>query len=129
MSEAVTVEPVEDAEAGTTTGALGRMDAAATLLDDGLRVPGTDFKFGVDPILGVLPVAGDTVATALSLYIVFEAVRAGVSTVTVARMLGNLAVDYVGGLVPVLGDVFDAYWKANRRNVDLARRDLGVSVE
>lgn len=130
MSESVTVEPVEDADPeGDVASAVARIDAAATLLDDGFRVPGTDFKFGLDPILGVVPFAGDTVATLLSLYIVLEAARAGVSKLTVARMLGNLAVDYAGGWVPVLGDLFDAYWKANRRNVTLAKRDLGVSVE
>jgi hypothetical protein len=128
MSESITVEPVADAD-GAGGGALERMDAAATLLDDGLRVPGTDFRFGLDPLLGILPVAGDTVATVLSLYIVLEAARAGVSKLTLARMGLNLTVDYATGLIPVAGDLFDAYWKANRRNVDLAKRDLGVAVE
>jgi hypothetical protein len=105
------------------------MELAATVLDDGFRVPGTGFKFGLDPLLGVLPVAGDTVATALSLYIVLEAVFAGVSLFTLVRMVLNLTVDYATGLVPVAGDLFDAYWKANRRNVNLAKRDLGVSTE
>ena len=125
MTDAVTVEAVADAEADARASvALDRMDAAATLLDDGLRVPGTDFRFGLDPILGLLPFAGDTVATVLSLYIVVEAVRAGVSTGALLRMLFNLAVDYAGGLLPVAGDLFDAYWKANRRNVNLAKEDL-----
>lgn len=128
MSESITVEAVEDAD-GAAAGALERMDAAATVLDDGLRVPGTDFKFGLDPILGVLPIAGDTVATVISLYIVLEAASAGVSATTLVRMGLNLAVDYATGLVPVAGDLFDAYWKANRRNVDLAKRDLGVDAE
>jgi hypothetical protein len=128
MSESITVEAVEDAD-GAAGGPIERMDAAATLLDDGLGVPGTDFRFGLDPLLGLLPVAGDTVATVLSLYIVLEAARAGVSKPTLARMALNLAVDYVSGLVPVAGDLFDAYWKANRRNVDLAKHDLGVGTE
>jgi len=127
MSESVTVEAVEDADGAT--GALERMDAAATLLDDGMRVPGTDFRFGLDPLLGILPVAGDTVATVFSLYIVLEAARAGVSATTLVRMGLNLAVDYASGLVPIAGDLFDAYWKANRRNVNLAKHDLGVAVE
>jgi hypothetical protein len=130
MTDAVTVEAVEDADADArASAAIDRMDAAATVLDDGLRVPGTDFKFGADPLLGILPVAGDTVATLLSLYIVVEAIRAGVSVTTVVRMALNIAVDYAGGLVPVAGDLFDAYWKANRRNVNLAKRDLGVAEE
>ena len=128
MSESIPVEAVEDADGGAG-GALERMDAAATLLDDGMRVPGTDFEFGLDPVLGILPVAGDTVATVISLYIVVEAARAGVSKLTLLRMGLNIAVDYATGLIPVAGDLFDAYWKANRRNVDLAKRDLGVAVE
>ena len=95
---------LEDRPADADSAALDRMDLAATVLDDGLRVPGTDFKFGLDPLIGVLPVAGDTVAMALSLYIVVEAVFAGVSLSTVARMLCNVAVDWVAGSVPLVGD-------------------------
>lgn len=119
----------EELPADVDSAALDRMDLAATVLDDGLRVPGTDFEFGLDPVIGILPVAGDTVAMALSLYIVVEAVFAGVSLSTVARMLFNIGVDWVAGSVPVVGDLFDAGWKANRRNVDLAKRDLGTAVE
>jgi len=119
----------EDVPAEVDNAVLQRMDVAATVLDDGFRVPGTDFRFGVDPVLGVLPVAGDTVATALSLYIVLEAVFAGVSLFTLVRMVFNIAVDYAAGLVPVVGDLFDAYWKANRRNVNLAARDLAKQAE
>jgi len=135
MSETDTeTAPVEGVDAGdlpadVDSAALERMEVAATVLDDGLRVPGTGFKFGLDPILGVLPVAGDTVATVFSLYIVLEAVFAGVSLFTLARMVLNLAVDYATGLVPVVGDLFDAYWKANRRNVNLAARDLANQAE
>jgi hypothetical protein len=125
----VEVLDAADVPAGVDSAALERMELAATVLDDGFRVPGTDFRFGVDPILGVLPVAGDSVATALSLYIVLEAVFAGVSLFTVARMVLNLTVDYAGGLLPVAGDLFDAYWKANRRNVNLAARDLAGQAE
>jgi hypothetical protein len=125
----VEVLDAADVPAEVDSAALERMELAATVLDDGFRVPGTDFRFGVDPILGVLPVAGDSVATALSLYIVLEAVFAGVSLFTVARMVLNISVDYAGGLLPVAGDLFDAYWKANRRNVDLAARDLAGQAD
>jgi hypothetical protein len=125
----VEVIDAEDLSADVDSAALERMELAATVLDDGLRVPGTDFKFGLDPVLGVLPVAGDTLATALSLYIVLEAVFAGVSLSTLVRMVLNLTVDYVTGLVPVGGDLFDVYWKANRRNVNLAARDLATQAE
>jgi len=128
-SPSLEVLDAEDVPAAVDTAVLQRMDVAATVLDDGFRVPGTDFRFGVDPVLGVLPVAGDTVATALSLYIVLEAVFAGVSLFTLVRMVFNIAVDYVAGVVPVVGDLFDAYWKANRRNVNLAARDLAKQAE
>jgi len=101
------------------------MRAVGHLLDDAVRVPGTNVRVGLDPLLGILPVAGDTVAAALSLYIVVESARLGVSTATMLRMLGNVAVDLVVGSVPILGDLFDAAWRANRRNVELALADLG----
>lgn len=100
------------------------MRAVARILDDSVRVPGTDFRVGLDPILGLLPGAGDAVAAGLSLYIVVEAARLGVPYRTIVRMLVNLAIDAAGGSIPVVGTVFDAVWKANRRNVELALREL-----
>lgn len=99
--------------------ALRRARRASRLLDESIRVPGTDFRLGVDPILSVVPGGGDAAAAALSLYVVAEAARAGVPTPVLMRMLGNVGVDAVGGSVPVAGTVFDALWKANRRNVKL----------
>lgn len=104
--------------------AIGRMRAVARLLDDGMRIPGTDFRIGLDPIVGILPGAGDTVAAVASLYIVFESARQEVSRPTLLRMLGNIAVDTVGGSVPVLGTVFDAFWKANKWNANTLERHL-----
>lgn len=109
--------------------AVARMRTVARLLDESVRVPGTNFRIGLDPILGILPGAGDTVAAGLSLYIVYEAARLGVSYSTLARMVANVAIDAVGGSVPVLGDLFDAVWKANRRNVELAVRELSAAPE
>lgn len=104
--------------------AIRRMETVVRVLDDGLRVPGTGFRVGLDPLIGLLPVAGDAVGAALSMYIVAEAARLGVTYTTLVRMLANVAVDLAGGSIPVLGDLFDAVWKANRRNVDLALSDL-----
>jgi len=104
--------------------AVARMQTVAHVLDRSIRVPGTNFRVGLDPILGVLPVAGDTVAAGLSLYIVAESARLGVSRPTLLRMLGNIAVDAAGGSIPLAGDLFDAMWKANRRNVELALEEL-----
>lgn len=104
--------------------AIKRMERVATLLDESIRVPGTRYRIGLDPLLGVAPVAGDVLAGALSMYIVLEAARLGVSYMTLLRMIGNVSIDIVGGSIPLLGDVFDAAWKANRRNVDLVLEDL-----
>ena len=108
--------------------AIERMRTAARLLDESVTIPGTNYRVGIDPILSVLPVGGDAAGAVLSLYIVAEATRLGVSTGTVVRMLANVAVDATGGSVPVLGTVFDAAWKANKWNVKLAVEDLAESA-
>ncbi|WP_332899004.1 DUF4112 domain-containing protein [Haladaptatus sp. CMSO5] len=103
---------------------LDTLRSLSTLLDNSIRVPGTNYRIGLDPIVGMLPVAGDLPTTALSVYIVFEAASIGVPRATLWRMVVNLVIDAVFGSIPVVGDVFDAVWKANARNVALleARR-------
>ncbi|QIO22214.1 DUF4112 domain-containing protein [Haloarcula sp. JP-L23] len=103
---------------------LGRLRTLAHLLDESVRVPGVGVRVGLDPLLGLLPVAGNVVTGLCSLYIVLEAGRLGVSRRALARMLLNVALDVGIGAVPVVGDLFDALWKANVRNVDLAVADL-----
>jgi hypothetical protein len=107
---------------------LRRMGFVASLLDESIRVPGTRYRIGLDPVIGVLPVAGDALTGILSLYIVLEAARLGVSPSTLLQMLGNVVIDVLGGTVPLVGDVFDAVWKANRRNVDLVLEDLSTAT-
>ena len=109
--------------------AVQRMQFVARLLDDSIRLPGTEFRIGLDPIVGVLPVAGDAVAAALSGYIILESARLGVSYLTLLRMLANVGVDFAVGSVPVVGDIFDVAWKANVRNLQLALADLGADAE
>lgn len=104
--------------------ALRRVRAVSRLLDDAVRVPGTDFRVGLDPVLGVLPAAGDTVSTAISLYILAEAYRLGVPRTSIAKMVALVATDAVVGSIPVLGTVFDAFWKANRWNVGTIERHV-----
>jgi hypothetical protein len=103
-----------------------RMRSIAYLLDVSLPIPGTPFRVGIDPLLGVLPVSGDLVGAGLSLYLVAEAGRLGVSTPTLLRMLANVSVDLLVGSIPILGTVFDASWKANKRNLELALEDLST---
>ena len=102
----------------------GQARALARLLDTAVRIPGTDIRFGLDPVLGLVPGVGDLVAGGLSAYILLLAARAGASAPVLLRMLGNLGVDALVGTVPLLGDLFDVGFKANARNVALLERHL-----
>jgi vacuolar-type H+-ATPase subunit H len=104
--------------------ALRRVKKVATLLDDAVRVPGTNFRVGLDPILGIVPGGGDAVTAALALYPVAEAYRLDAPPKTIGKMLGLIAVDFVLGSVPVLGVLFDAFWKANTWNARALERHL-----
>jgi hypothetical protein len=81
-------------------------------------------RFGLDALIGLFPVVGDIITTALSLFIVHEAYQLGAPDHVIARMLGNVALDGVFGAVPLVGDAFDVLWRANRRNVQLLREWL-----
>jgi hypothetical protein len=104
--------------------AVRRMRFVARILDDAIPIPGTDYRIGIDPIAGAAPIAGDVVTGALSLYIVAESARLGVSYDTLVKMLLNVSVDVGGGSIPVLGTVFDAAWKSNKRNMRLLLDEL-----
>lgn len=99
--------------------------AMARLLDARFGVPGTSVRFGLDTVLGLLPVAGDTVTLAMGAVVVMEGVRLGVRKRVLARMVGNLALDWVVGLVPVADVVFDTVYKANMKNLALLEREVG----
>jgi hypothetical protein len=117
-------ERIDELPASVDRAAVGRMRVVARVLDDSVRIPGTEFRIGLDPLLGLLPVAGDAVSGVLSLYIVVESARLGVSHRALVRMLAHVGIDVAGGSIPVVGDLFDAAWKANTRNVGLALADL-----
>ena len=119
----------EELPATIDDAAIKRMRVIAHVLDDGIPLPGTNTRIGLDPIVGILPGAGDAVASLVSLYLVAEAARLGVSRSTLVRMLANVGVDTVGGSVPILGTVFDAFWKANKWNVKLALQDLAEEYD
>ena len=104
-----------------------RLTALATFaqwLDGGFRIPGTSIRFGLDPLLGLIPGAGDAAGAVLAGWILVEAIRLGASRATLLRITANVALDAVLGAVPVIGDVFDFAWKANLRNVTLLERHL-----
>jgi hypothetical protein len=96
----------------------------AQLLDNSISIPGTRWKIGLDPIVGLIPGVGDFIGAVLSAYIVLEAARAEVPGFVLVRMLVNLGFDTLVGAVPAAGDLFDAAWKANTRNVALLERHL-----
>jgi hypothetical protein len=118
------VEYDEELPPSVDEAALLRMDAIAHALDESIRVPGTNLTVGLDPIVGVLPVAGDLVSAGISLYIVVEAAYLGVSYTTLLRMIATISIDVVGGSIPYVGPLFDSFWKANRRNVEYALEEL-----
>lgn len=109
--------------------ALQRMKAVAEFMDTAYRIPGTNFRFGWDAILGLIPGVGDLATGIVSASIVGYAVRLGVRKRTLARMLANMGVDMTVGAVPLLGDIFDARFKANLRNVALLEREIAKRVK
>ena len=107
---------------------LDRLRQVAELYDAGIRIPGTRFHIGLDPIIGLIPGLGDLIGAGVALWIVVEAVRLGASGWVLVRMLVNIAIDTLGGAIPVAGDVFDALWKANLKNVRLLERHLATAA-
>ncbi len=104
--------------------ALRRLDALSILMDSAFAIPGTKVRMGLDGLIGLVPVLGDLVTTAISSYILYEARRLGASKLTIARMAANVAVDGVIGAIPIAGDVFDMAFRANRRNIRILREHL-----
>jgi hypothetical protein len=103
---------------------LAQVKWLATLMDDAFRIPGTPLRFGWDSVLGFFPGFGDVLTSALSLLIVHHAWQTGASKLTLARMLGNVGLDFVIGAIPLVGDLFDFAFKANRKNARLLEQHL-----
>ncbi|MCH2558606.1 MAG: DUF4112 domain-containing protein [Alcanivorax sp.] len=103
---------------------LRRLDRFSRFTDSSLRIPFTRFELGAEALIGLIPGIGDLAGFVLSGYVLVEARRAGASGATQRRMLRNMLIDFVGGLVPVVGDAFDAIYKANTRNTRLLRAEL-----
>ena len=103
---------------------LARARTFTRLLDSAAKIPGTGIRFGLDPILGLVPGLGDVAGAALACYLVLLAQRLGAPRSVLVRMLGNVAADTIGGTGPVLGDAFDVAFKSNTRNLALLERAL-----
>ncbi len=108
---------------------IQRLRKLSRLLDNALAIPGTTFRIGLDPVLGLIPGAGDFVGTALSAYIVIEAARLGIPRAALGKMVSNILLESLVGAIPVVGDWFDFAWKANTKNMELLEAHLGVSPE
>lgn len=121
--------------AGDAIGLQGRsveveesLERLGWLMDDLFRIPVIGWRVGLDALVGLIPGVGDTATTLASLYILTSAVRYRVPKVTLLRMGLNLGIDYVMGSLPLVGDLFDAWWKSNQKNIDLLRQRATVSA-
>lgn len=117
ISETITPE-------GELSAELERIERLAWHLDAGFRVPGTNIRFGWDSIIGLLPGAGDGAMALIGLYFPIKALQLGVGIGVVLRMLLNIAVDWLIGSIPLVGDIFDIGFRCNQRNAALIREAL-----
>lgn len=99
------------------------------LMDDVFRIPVLGWRFGLDALIGLVPGLGDTSTALVSFYILAAAVRYRVPKITMLRMGLNIGIDYVFGSLPVVGDLADAWWKSNRKNLELLQKRATVSAE
>ena len=104
------------------------LDRLSWLMDDLIRIPGINWRFGLDALVGLIPGFGDTVTSMVSFYILASAVRYRVPKVTLLRMGLNIGIDYLVGTIPFVGDFFDAWWKSNQMNVALLSKRATVSA-
>ena len=101
-----------------------RIERLAITMDAAIRIPGTRIRFGADSLIGLVPGVGDFAGAGVSAYLIWEARRLGLPGSVISRMVANAAVDAFIGSVPLVGDVFDLFYKANMRNVLLMRREI-----
>jgi hypothetical protein len=108
-----------------------RIGRVTHVLDELVSVPGTPIKVGLDPVIGVIPIAGDALAALVGVWVILEASRFGIPRVVLGRMVANLVVDLGVGAIPLIGDAYDLFFRSNSRNLDLFRRhalDPGAST-
>jgi hypothetical protein len=103
---------------------LNRIRKLSRLMDTAIGIPGTRFRIGLDPIIGLIPGAGDLISTAFSAYIIYLATRFGIPGQDLKKMLFNIGLEAVVGTVPLVGDFFDAYYKSNIRNLAILEQHL-----
>jgi len=111
----------------TRTGKIDDETLAAltSIFDDAFQIPGTNIRFGIDPLIGLIPGLGDLISSLASCLLVLAAWQRGLPVPTIGRMVVNVAVDSLVGAIPLLGDMFDVAWKANRKNLKILQRHGG----
>jgi len=121
--------PVKNSAANTPNksqiASLRRLRQISHLLDNAIPIPGTRYRIGLDPILGLIPGGGDLVGSIFAGYVVFKSAQLGVPQETLIKMAANIVFDTVAGTVPVAGDLLDVTWKANVKNMELLDAHLG----
>ena len=126
MSARPTPDPIVPEETITAAdeAEMARVERLARLMDTSVRVPVLGFRMGLDGLIGLIPGVGDAASLLPAAYIIYAAYRLGVPNNILARMLVNSGADAALGTVPLIGDIFDIAFKANRRNVELLRRHV-----
>ncbi len=126
------LQPVEaraDNESQADAARLRRVQRMARIMDASMSIPGTPIRFGLDSALGLIPGIGDISTAVISGWVLLQAHESGVSKRRLARMAANVAVDVTVGMIPLLGDLFDVYWKSNLRNARLLEEHLKKKIE
>ena len=103
---------------------LNRIRKIARLLDTAIGIPGTKFRFGLEPILGLIPGGGDLITALISAYSIYLATSFGLEKSEIFKMIRNVAIDTALGSIPIVGDIFDAYFKSNIRNLEILEEHI-----
>ena len=121
--------PIQNSPTNTSNksqaASLRRLRRISHLLDNAIPIPGTKYRIGLDPILGLIPGGGDLISSIFAGYVVFKSAQMGVPQETLVKMAANIVFDTVAGTVPVAGDLLDVAWKANVKNIELLDAHLG----
>ena len=106
-----------------------RLKRLSERLDETFKIPGTDYKIGIESIIGAIPLVGDLIGGIISTYIMYSGIKMGASPRIIAQMAANIAIDFAIGSIPIVGDLFDFVWKANKKNVELIEETILLNEE
>ena len=128
LNRGMTPEVLDDNDPGPRRNQpASELEQLARLMDAAFIIPGTNIRFGLDAVLGLIPGLGDAATSIVSMMILQAASRSGLPRTTMLRMAANVAIDFLLGSLPLVGDAFDVFWKSNQMNVDLLKRHLALT--